>query len=150
VRVWYSTIVRTPEGTPPNHDLPNAAQLLGSGLSGVKVYNDLDRTSHLLLSKSWSFSDVFVVVDQVRLREVTRGQFADYVALVGLADIKPDAHLGDAQTILKLFDGAPQAAPLGLSDWDQAFLKSLYATEQISKAQRSHIANSIVRDVLQK
>jgi hypothetical protein len=150
VRVWYSTIMRTPEGIRPNQDLPNAAQVLGSGLPGIKVYNDLDRTSHLLLSKIWSFSNVFVVVDQARLQAVTRGQFADYVALVGLAQIKPGAHLDDAQTILKLFDGTPQVAPLGLSEWDQAFLKSLYATEQISKAQRSHIANSIVREVLQK
>jgi hypothetical protein len=151
VRVWYSTVLNTPEGTPPNQGLPNAAQVLGgSALGGAPVYNDLDRTSHLLLSKIWSFSDVFVVVDQARLQAVTRGQFAAYVALVALADIKPGAHLGDASTILKLFDDTPQAAPPGLSDWDQAFLKSLYGTEQISKTQRSHIANAIVRDVLRK
>jgi hypothetical protein len=150
VRVWYSTIMRTPEGIRPNQDLPSAAQVLGTGLAGIKVYNDLDRTSHLLLSKIWSFSNVFVVVDQARLQAVTRGQLAAYVALVGLAQIKSGAHLDDAQTILKLFDGTPQEAPPGLSEWDQAFLKSLYATEQISKTQRSHIANSIVRDVLQK
>ena len=150
VRVWYDTSIRTPEGTPPKQGLPNAAQVLGGGLQGVKVYNDNDRTSHILLSKTWSFSYVYVIVDQARLQAVARGQLADYVALVGLADIKPEAHLGDARTILKLFDGAPQAAPDGLSEWDQSFLKSLYATEQISKSQRSHIANSIVRDVLQK
>ncbi len=150
VRVWYSTIMRTPEGIRPNQDLPSAAQVLGSGLPGIKVYNDLDRTSHLLLSKIWSFSNVFVVVDQARLQAVTRGQLAAYVALVGLAQIKPGAHLDDAQTILKLFDVTAQVAPPGLSEWDQAFLKSLYATEQISKTQRSHIANAIVRDVLEK
>jgi hypothetical protein len=150
VRVWYDTTMRTPEGTPPNQGLPNAAQVLGSGLEGVKIYNDLDRTSHILLSKIWAFSNVFEVIDQARLQALSRGQFADYVAMVGLADIKPGVHLGDAQTILRLFDAAPQAAPNGLSDWDQAFLKSLYATEQVTKTQRSNIANSIVREVLQK
>ena len=150
VRVWYDTTMRTPEGTPPKQGLPNAAQVLGGGLQGVKVYNDNDRTSHMLLSKTWAFSNVYVVVDQARLKAVARGQLADYVAMVGLAQIKPEAHLGDAQTILKLFDGAPQAAPDGLSDWDQSFLTSLYTTEQISKAQRNHIANAIVRDVVQK
>jgi hypothetical protein len=151
VRVWYDTSMRTPEGTPPNQGLPNAAQLLGgSALAGAPIYNDIDRTSHILLSKTWSFSYVFVIVDQLRLQAVSRGQFADYVAMVGLADIKPGAHLGNAQTILKLFDGAPQAAPGGLSDWDQSFLKSLYATEQTSKTQRGDIAKSIVRDVVQK
>jgi len=127
VRVWYDTSIRTPEGTPPKQGLPNAAQVLGGGLQGVKVYNDNDRTSHMLLSKTWSFSYVYVVVDQARLQAVARGQLADYVALVGLAQIKPEAHLDD-----------------------QSFLKSLYTTEQISKAQRTHIANSIVRDVVQR
>ena len=151
VRVWYDTSMRTPEGTPPKQGLPSAAQVLGgSALPGPPVYNDMDRTSHILLSKIWSFSYVFVIVDQARLQAVSRGQFADYVAMVGLADIKPGVHLGDAQTILKLFDGAPQAAPDGLSDWDQAFLKSLYATEQVSRTQRNEVANSIVRDVVRK
>jgi hypothetical protein len=151
VRVWYSTSMRTPEGTPPNQGLPHAAQLLGgSALPSAPIYNDIDRTSHILFSKIWSFSYVFVIVDQARLQAVSRGQFADYIAMVSLADIKPGAHLGDAQTILKLFDGAPQAAPTGLSDWDQSFLKSLYATAQISKTQRNDVANSIVHDVMQK
>jgi hypothetical protein len=151
VRVWYNTSMRTPEGTPPNQGLPNAAQLLGgSALAGAPIYNDIDRTSHILLSKTWSFSYVFVIVDQTQLRQVSRGQFADYVAMVGLADIKPGAHLGNAASILKLFDGAPQAAPGGLSEWDQSFLKSLYATEQTAKTQRGDIAKSIVRDVLRK
>jgi hypothetical protein len=69
---------------------------------------------------------------------------------VSLADIKPGAHLGDAQTILKLFDSEPQSAPDGLSDWDQSFLKALYATEQVARTQGSDVANSIVRDVVRK
>jgi hypothetical protein len=150
VRVWYSTMMRTPDGTPPNPGLPNAAQLVGGSSLGAPTFNDLDRTSHILLSKIWSLSYVIEVVDQARLQAVSRGQFADYVAMVGLADIKPGAHMGDAQTILRLFDGEPQAAPDGLSDWDQAFLKALYATEQALKTQRGSIAKAIVRDVVQK
>jgi hypothetical protein len=57
------------------------------------------------------------------------------------------ARLGDAPTILKLFDGASEAAPAGLTDWDRAFLKSLYATEQISKQQRGQIARHMVREI---
>jgi hypothetical protein len=45
------------------------------------------------------------------LQAVTRGQFAHYAALVAPADLKLGAHLGDATTILKLFDGTPQAHP---------------------------------------
>jgi hypothetical protein len=111
------------------------------------VYNDSERTSHILLGKIWSFEDVFVIADQARLRGMTLGQFTDYVAIVGLAKLTPGAQLGDAPSILKLFDGTPEAAPAGLTDWDQAFLKALYTTEQISKQQRGQIARQIVHEI---
>jgi hypothetical protein len=50
--------------------------------------------------------------------------------MVGFAEIKPGAHVGDAPTILKLFDSSATAAPAGLSGWDQAFLKSLYTNSR--------------------
>jgi hypothetical protein len=96
----------------------------------------------------WSFTRLLVVVDQTRLQGVSRGQFADYVAMVAFADIKPGANLGDAPTILKLFDGSPRSAAVGMSEWDAAFLKSLYSTEQTSKEQRSQIAHTIVREII--
>jgi hypothetical protein len=102
--------------------------------------------SRIRMSKVRSFLSVFVVVDQGRLQQgITRGQFADYVAMVSLAKLKPELHLGDTPTILKLFDGAPTAAPAGLTAWDQAFLASLYTTDQGSRLQRSQIAHSMVR-----
>ena len=42
---------------------------------------------------------------------------------------------------------AAAAAPTGMTDWDQTFLKSLYATEQKSKLQRSQIAHRMVSDL---
>jgi hypothetical protein len=95
----------------------------------------------------WWLSRVFIIVDQKRLHEVKLRQLADYVAMAGLAKLKPDIHLGDAPTILALFNGAPQTAPAGITDWDKAFLKSLYATEQKSKVQRSQIAHQMVREI---
>jgi hypothetical protein len=147
VRVWYRTIMRTPEDTPPNEGLGTVASVSGSGLRGVMVYNDRERTSHILLSKIWSFEDVFVIADQAPLHELTIGQFADYVAMVGLAKLKSGPHLGDVPTILKLFDKLAEAAPTGITNWDQTFLKFLYATEQLSKQQRGQIAREMVREI---
>ncbi|HEY6455042.1 MAG TPA: hypothetical protein VIY90_07110 [Steroidobacteraceae bacterium] len=48
---------------------------------------------------------------------------------------------------MKLFDGAPQAAPAGMTDWDKAFLKSLYSTDQKSTLQRSQIAHQLVPEL---
>ena len=103
--------------------------------------------SHIRASVVWTFSLVVEVADQRRLKELTLGQFADYAAMVALAKITPSARLGDAPTILKLFDGSPKAAPARMTDWDRAFLKSLYSTPQKSILQRSEIAQDMVREV---
>jgi hypothetical protein len=147
VRVWYNTTEKDAWGNPlsycrqsqlvPKGD-PNVFLQCGPATAGG---------SHLVFNTIWTISSVFVVVDQNRLRGVTVGQLADYVAMAGFAKLKPDAHLGDAPTILTLFNEAPKAAPAGMTAWDQSFLKSLYATEQKSKLQRSQIAHQMVRDI---
>jgi hypothetical protein len=131
VRVWYSSAMRTPEGLPMSCCLghPCNPNSMGSRVNFDVVY---------------FLGTVFVIADANRLRKVTRGQFADYVAMVGLAKLNVGAHLDDAPTILKLFNGEPQEASAGMSEWDQAFLRSLYATDQKSKGQRSQIAHQII------
>lgn len=103
--------------------------------------------THLSFNNLWWLSRVFVIVDQKRLHGVKLGQLADYVAMAGFAKLKPDSHLGDTPTILKLFDGAARAAPEGMTEWDRTFLKSLYATVQTSTLQRSQIARQMVREI---
>jgi hypothetical protein len=90
---------------------------------------------------------VFVIVDRAQVQGVSFGQLADYLAVVGLAQVQPAAHVGESQTILTLFDGSPQAAPSRMTDWDRAFLKSLYATEQTGN-QRAEIASTMVREMV--
>jgi hypothetical protein len=79
----------------------------------------------------------------------TLGPLADYVAMVGLTQIRPGPQLSDAPTILRLFDASPQSAVAGMSDWDRAFIKSLYSTEPMVTAQSSAIARDMMREILQ-
>jgi hypothetical protein len=111
--------------------------------------SDIAREAGVPLSGEYCRPNLFILVtaDQARLHGMTLGQFADYLVMVGLAKLKPDARLGDAPTILTLFNAAPEAAPTGMTDWDQTFLKSLYATEQILKQQRGQIARQMVREI---
>ena len=109
--------------------------------------NSWAQASHLTFNVCWAIYQVFVIVDPTRFKGVTLGQLADYVAMVGLSQIKADGRLGDAPTILTLFDKAPQEASPGMTEWDQAFLKSVYATEQKSVVQRQQIALGMVRAV---
>jgi hypothetical protein len=141
VRIWYNPSEKDDWGNPipycPLDDKAHYVQCPPAFAGGTRA----------LFSTIWAISSAFVVVDQKRLHQVKLGQLADYVAMSGFAKLKPDARLGDAPTILTLFNGAPEAAPTGMTEWDQAFLKSLYATDQKSKEQRGQIARSMVRDI---
>jgi len=69
-----------------------------------------------------------VVIDLGRIRNISMGQIADYVALAGLADVRLDAHPAPQPSILELFGhGAP---PQGLTRWDRALLYSVYDTSR--------------------
>jgi hypothetical protein len=142
VRIWYKTAMATPDGRTLGDTDRTDSSDQAFGIPAVQP-----ETAYARISAIWGMRRVLVVVEQARLQGVALGQFADYVAMAGLAQIKVGAQLGDAPTILKLFDATPQAAPAGMSDWDRAFLKSLYATESTSKGQRGQIAHTIVRDV---
>lgn len=100
-------------------------------------------SSRVHLSTVYGMGRVIVIVDARRISGLSRQQLADYLAMVGLAQIKPDSRLGGTDSILRLFDAAPQASrasPAGLSSWDQVFLKAIYATDQSSVRQRDAIA----------
>ncbi len=96
---------------------------------------------------SWYVFRVFVIVDGSQLKGVTLGQLADYAALVGLTEIKPADGLADAPTILQLFNGT-QTAPAGMTEWDRAFLKSLYTTPQHTPSQqRWHVVQAMTKEI---
>jgi hypothetical protein len=109
--------------------------------------NQHAQASRLRLNAVWMIYRVFVVVDESRLKGVTRGQLADYLGMVGLAQVKPGARLGDAPTILRLFEGTPEQASPGMTSWDEVFLKAFYTTPQQAKLQRNFIAKDMVHAV---
>ena len=144
VRVWYNCMVSS--GAPGQG--ANVAEPNTANMGTAPTYNSFDQPTHLLVTSVRTFASVFVIIDQTRLHAVSRGQLADYVGMVALAELKPSVHVEEGQSILKLFDGAAQAAPAGMSEWDQAFLKSLYASEPRSKQQREQIASTMVREIV--
>jgi hypothetical protein len=157
-RVWYNSAIETPDSISPTYGAPQSALIAqpsgtlqpGGGEGGGLPSNlatDWERASHVTRSAQRAFTYVYVIVDEGHLQGVTLGQLADYLAMVGLIQIKPGAQLSDAPTILRLFDGAPQAALPRMSDWDQALVKSLYATEQAVTVQKSEIALGVLRQV---
>lgn len=80
-----------------------------------------------------------VAVDLTKIEGLTFGQVADYVALVGLAQVRPSPELGEVPTILRLFATSGTDPPKGMTEWDQSFLKAVYATTDGSVTEVSQI-----------
>ena len=88
---------------------------------------------------------VIIIVDATKLSGTSWRQLADYLAVVSLAQIHPEADLQSFDSILNLF-GNP-AAYSGLTDWDDSFLRSLYSFDQrrVVRLQRNEIVHRIVK-----
>jgi hypothetical protein len=161
VRTWYDSVQRTPEGLPlVSESFPGIGDQYAKPVAGgivivpvrpptsdAPLTNPWSQASHLVINAIWAIKRVFVVVDPTKFKGVTLGQLADYVALAGLAQIKLDPDVAGDPTILTLFDKAAQTPSAGLTEWDRAFLKSVYSTEQKSVLQRSQIASTMVEEI---
>jgi len=87
-----------------------------------------------------------VIVDVDDTQQISITQLADYIAMVSLAQINPEADTSAYASILNVFDDPSIAT--GLTEWDKAYLGGLYDAERSQKNLRSgktEIAASIHR-----
>ncbi len=131
VRVWYNATSACARG-------PQTTYAVDGGMT-------FPSCSHGVLGSRLTWASVrrislaIVVADTGLVKGLTVGQLADYIAMVGMAQIRESAKPADAPTILRLFTESGAAQPAGLSRWDQAFLKSLYATDPENVTQIAEI-----------
>lgn len=148
VRVWYNGALGCGDGGAviPGESALTFAEANGSSFSpGAATCTDGIDT-HLSYADTQSFSSVIIVIDLRRLKQTNIGQLADYIALIGLADVRLGADSGAAPSILRLF-AARASAPPGLTVWDRALLYSLYNTRQQDKEQVSDMESSMIRRI---
>ncbi len=69
-----------------------------------------------------------VIVDGAKLNGTTWQQIGDYLAVISLAQINPNADLAEFDSILNLFSNP--AAYSGLTDWDLSYVQALYDIDQ--------------------
>jgi hypothetical protein len=92
------------------------------------------------------FASVIVIIDLRRVQGLSYEQLADYVAMLGFAQLDPAADFGSAPSILQLLSAhPPQPLPEALSDWDLQFLRALYTTDQALLTQRNQIIQLMMR-----
>lgn len=139
IRAWYNATLYTSEGAPLDvwPDGPLRGQLRNLQARGFRLTRDEVR----------DLTSVIVLIDARSLKGVTFGQVAAYVAMIGLAEVRLDANMGDAPSILQLFKASRHIPAPGLSPWDQAFLKALYHTRHADPDQLGEIKISVVKDL---
>jgi hypothetical protein len=127
VRVWHNAC-NAPSGIPA-HAFSTSQHCASGSLTGSRL--------------SWSavraIYTAIVVVDLEQIEGLTFGQVADYVAMVGLAQIRPNQEMGEVPTILDLFAMSGMDRSKGMTEWDQSFLKAVYATTDGSTTEISLI-----------
>jgi hypothetical protein len=132
VRVWHNTEFYQFDGTPLGN--------VELRITEAAVANRIETNNYRALSS------VMAIVDTRRMKDVSFGQVAAYVAMVGLVQIRPEANVTEAPTILNLFDASGKAPP-GLTAWDESFLKAVYQTRITDRTQMAEIKTAMVQDV---
>lgn len=138
VRWWHISMPVDRAGSPAI-ELPGA---LNPGPPVVAGANSFITNS--VRDELWA---AYVIVDTSKLEGVAWGQLADYLAMVSLAQIDPNARPGGYETILNLFHGSPSATAPGLTDWDMSYLRALYRLDRHRgpRHQRGVLASEIAR-----
>lgn len=106
--------------------------------------------SRLQYIDHWNLQTTFVVIDTTRLAGITQGQLAGYIAMVSLVRMSPLVQLGDAQTILRLFEQPRGSAPASMTVWDRALLKAVYGGNEEAKLQRMQLAQRMIAEVARR
>ena len=137
VRWWHISLPVNADTGQAAVRLPGQGPGVSSGETGsrlrTELQNDLQR--------------VFIIVDFNRASGSTIRQLSDYVAMVSLAQIDPDADPSAFDTILNLFDGRP--APPELTTWDRDYLRALYDArldQRQPNAQLEAVARTMLRN----
>ncbi len=89
----------------------------------------------------------YVIVELEDMEGVTFQQLGDYIGMVTMAQIDPEAETAAYDTILNLFD-APGSVS-GLTEWDRSYLSALYDAELNRRSpnhQGGEVAGLMLRD----
>jgi hypothetical protein len=132
VRWWHVTQVRGADGTRLGSDQagnsspppPTEMQARADGFTGLQAVRS--NGSRTRAPERQDFNRAIIVVDGPRAAGRSMDAIADYIAMVTLAQIDPNARVDGYPTILNLFAEGADAAPSGMTDWDLAYLNGLY------------------------
>lgn len=155
VRWWHvnRTMTRDGEimdGAPPSPGgffIPGQTTRLPSGVSVMTMSGARTRLGSMTRQ---DFAAAFVVVDARALEGINYNWegLADYLAMVALAQLDPQAETAEFPTILNMFSRGETVR--ALTDWDVAYLRGLYSATRDARGsiqQEGEIARSMGREL---
>lgn len=120
-------------------------------VQGRYVTERADTPSRVATSSRPHFLASIVVVERAAVTGLTVNQLADYAAMRAFARTDPrKASKSAAPTILSAIDAPMNTlVPITLTQWDLAFLKSLYASspDRTATSQRNQMKRIVKRDL---
>lgn len=119
VHAWTNTEVRSRQGDTLQGD--NDADL-----TQIPVLNVAQSQSHIFLANRLDITNSILLIDIPAIDGMSVVQIADYVTMRAFAQTKPVNGDPAASTILTLFDPENTAAPRELTDFDLAYLRTVY------------------------
>lgn len=127
VRWWHVSQTTMYEGQVVPNGTPRAGR--SGEIRDVPVMRT-GVTSRIQRTTRQDFNRAIVVVDAAGAAGYRFDALADYVAMVTLAQLNPDADTSSNDTILNLFSAAPSAQPASMTTWDVAYLDGLYSARR--------------------
>lgn len=88
---------------------------------------------------------VLIIIDADQMGSITFGALTDYVTMVALAQIDPEADSSAFASVLNVFD--PSRGLTGFTDWDRDYLNGLYLADR-DRAKPTQQVRDIVRQVV--
>lgn len=101
----------------------NPADCVGAGVPIIQSAGGASRLNSQIVDQLYKS---IVIVDIDAVAGLTTAQLGDYIAMVSLSQVDPEADTGAFETVLNLFDDPPGVP--GLTDWDRAYLSALYGS----------------------
>lgn len=134
VRWWHVSETKSEQG----HSMSSGGRYLSQGAAANLPTVMTTSASRLKGSFRQDLHHAVIVVDVARIQGVRLDALADYLAFVSLVQIDPKADTGAFDSILNLFDadGAGDVSLTGMTEWDIAYLKGLYAAKRNAKTAR--------------
>jgi hypothetical protein len=154
-RSWSTTLLTNSMGTAAGMPSPTAgsgAVKVGFGGSSVSFGNvpvmRVYEASNANPSVQQTIHSAWVVLETEATLGKSLRQIADYAAMRGLAMVRPDMLDGSEDTILDLFEPGVHNSPPALTEFDLAYLTSLYRVPSLrwARSQVRYMADAIARD----